>query len=166
MEEEREECESESCTTHLHLNQSNPVLINSNYSSFVGINLVSKANCICKYNQLLTQPLKTCFSTKCLNGGTCIITSDKSLCKCPQGFDGPYCELRTRSFNGQGWVWLEPLPQCSESHISLEILTQMPNGLILYYGPMNRPSFGASEIITDFISLELKNGEISKISVI
>ncbi len=62
------------------------------------MNLVSKANCICKYSQLLTQPLKTCFNTKCLNGGTCISTSDKGLCKCPQGFEGPYCEQRTRSF--------------------------------------------------------------------
>ncbi|CAG2164912.1 unnamed protein product, partial [Oppiella nova] len=159
MEEESGECEANSCETQLHLNETNPMFIDSNYSSFVGINLITKTKCLCKSSQLLSQTIKSCDDIHCYNGGTCLKASDKNfICKCPEGSDGPHCQVTTRSFNGQGWVWLPPLPQCTQSHISLDIITQVPNGLLLYYGPINRPSFGTQNIITDFISLELTNG--------
>ncbi|CAG2101814.1 unnamed protein product [Medioppia subpectinata] len=160
MEEESEECEeANSCETQLYLNETNAMFIDSNYSAFVGINLITKTKCLCKSSQILSKAIKSCADIQCLNGGTCLKASDKNfICKCPEGSDGPNCEVTTRSFNGQGWVWLPPMPQCSQSHISIEIITQIPNGLILYYGPMNKPSIDTQNIINDFISLELKNG--------
>ena len=159
MDEESPECESNSCDTELYFNETNPMFIDSNYTAFVGINVMTKAKCFCKFNQMSAQTIQSCDRQNCLNGGTCLKTGDHSFsCKCPNGFEGPGCEVTTRSFNGQGWVWMQPLAQCSQSHISVDIITQIPNGLIFYFGPMNRPSFGTQDVITDFLSLELING--------
>jgi len=163
MKEDGHECESLSCTTDLLLNESDPVLINANYSALVGINLISKAKCICKYDQLRNKYTESCSHLKCYNAGTCIQSASNkntARCQCPRGMDGPECQMRTRSFSGKGWIWLEPLPQCSQSHISLQIMTQIPNGLILYYGPITQTSDNIPELISDFLSLELRNGKI------
>jgi hypothetical protein len=161
MEEDGHECESLSCTTDLLLNRSDPVLINANYSALVGINLITKAKCICKYDELRTKQIESCSNTKCANGGTCVqfdYNKNTVKCQCPKGMDGPYCEQTIRSFSGQGWIWLEPIPQCYESHISLQIMTQIPNGLILYYGPITQ-NLNSIPVVNDFMSLELRNGK-------
>ena len=158
MSEENSECESNSCETELHLNETNPLFIDSNYSCFVGINVFTKAKCFCKLSEIWSKTIMSCDQHNCLNGGTCIQNSDQSFrCKCSEEADGPNCEITTRSFNGQGWVWSQPLAQCSQSHISVDILTQISNGLILYFGPMNRPTYG-TQVNTDLMSLELING--------
>ena len=166
MDEENSECESNSCYTELYFNETNPLFIDSNYSSFVGINVMTKTKCFCKLSQMSSKSIQSCDQQNCFNGGTCLQINDRKFrCKCPEGTDGPNCEVTTRSFNGQGWVWTQPLAQCSESHISVDIITQVPNGLILYFGPMNRPSIGTQEVITDFMALELING-LSIISLV
>lgn len=33
-----------------------------------------------------------CASIKCKNGGTCINREDSFLCRCPDGFQGAFCE--------------------------------------------------------------------------
>jgi hypothetical protein len=163
MEEESHECESKSCLTDLELD-SNSVLVNANYTSFVGINLISKPKCVCKYDQILHKndvTIDYCsHSSKCTNNA---LNCEKSFkCVCREGSDGKRCDETTRSFNGQGFVWLSPLMQCSESHISIEIMTQIPDGLILYFGPIIHTSYHELQHIKDFISLELKDGNISK----
>ena len=76
-------------------------------------------------------------------------------CECLAGFDGPRCQQTKHSFAGKGWAWFEPLAQCEDSHTSIEFLTQDPNGLIMYNGPISALK---SDDPTDFISLELVGG--------
>ena len=161
---EEMECQSNGCQTQLYINETHSVFIDANYTSFIGINLMSKANCLCDYNQRHSIS-DSCVDNVCLNGGVCHMSEGSAVCHCPEGADGPNCEVTTRSFNGQGWVWIKPLAQCSPSHISLEIITQISNGLILYSGPMNRPPFGLTEINSDFISLELINGKVTSLEI-
>ncbi|CAG2121514.1 unnamed protein product, partial [Medioppia subpectinata] len=160
--EEGHECESTSCTTEHVLDESSDVLINGNYTSLVGINLRTKANCVCDYEPTRATRDSSCAHHKCLNGGTCVQSDHSNYvrCDCPHDMDGPECQLRSRSFNGEGWLWLKGFSQCSESHISLQFMTQMSNGLIFYFGPLSPPpeSSPFNTIITDFMSLELRNG--------
>ena len=78
-------------------------------------------------------------------------------CKCPEGFEGPQCQMTTRSFDGRGWAWFPSLQQCENSHLSLEFMTRKPDGLLLYNGPISNPDIGEIAV-QDFISLELQSG--------
>ncbi len=70
-------------------------------------------------------------------------------------FDGPRCQQLRHSFSGNGWAWYEPLKQCQDDAIILEISTQQTvNSLVLYNGPFN----SADGQTPDFISLELISG--------
>ena len=80
-----------------------------------------------------------------------------SKCECPPGFDGPRCQMTTRSFGGDGFAWFSPIELCDNVHISVEILTDKKDGIIFYNGPILHPEFGA-RVVSDFISLELVNG--------
>lgn len=148
-------CEG-SCSNQLTISNT-PLLVNANRTSFVGVNAYVTPSCTCAARDFTNT--ETCLShpAPCLNGGRCTDSSVGPICTCPEGYDGPRCEMTTISFNGQGWAWFHPLQQCEESHLSLEIMTRTSNGLILYNGPMVRPNSPA-ETISDFISLELLNG--------
>ena len=81
-------------------------------------------------------------------------------CNCPSGFDGPRCQQTRHSFNGNGWAWYKPLEQCENSHTSFEFITDEPNGLLLYNGPIHDGSntaVSADNQNEDFILLELRN---------
>lgn len=65
-------------------------------------------------------------------------------CECPEGFDGPQCEVMGVGFNGNGWALYPPLGACSDSHISVELQPREKNGLILYGGPFNHHRSSAS----------------------
>lgn len=149
-------CEG-SCTNQLKLNKQ-PLVVNANRTSFVGVNVWVQPSCTCGARDF-TEP-DSCRRKPgpCLNGGRCNDSSVGALCRCPEGYDGPQCQLTTVSFNGQGWAWFPPLQQCEESHLSLEFMTRTSNGLILYNGPMVRPDTGV-QVVSDFISLELFNGK-------
>ncbi|NWX92829.1 CADN protein, partial [Nothoprocta pentlandii] len=76
-------------------------------------------------------------------------------CKCPANFHGPDCQQTKHSFRGHGYAWFPPLKPCFESRISLEFITDVADGLLLYQGPVARGQPGEKE---DFIALELSGG--------
>uniref|UniRef100_A0A8C9RT17 Si:dkey-22o22.2 n=1 Tax=Scleropages formosus TaxID=113540 RepID=A0A8C9RT17_SCLFO len=91
----------------------------------------------------------------CLNGGTCLDSELGYRCQCPPMFDGPECQQTKHTFRGHGYAWFPPLKPCFQSRISLEFITESPDGLLFYNGPLGVPQAGDPE---DFIALELKNG--------
>lgn len=149
-------CE-DSCTNNLMISKQ-PIVVNANRTSFVGINTWVKPTCTCGARDFSEADSCRRHPAPCLNGGRCSDSSVGAMCTCPEGYDGPQCQLTTVSFNGQGWAWFPPLKQCSESHLSLEFMTRTSNGLIFYNGPMIRPEPGV-QVVADFISLELFNGK-------
>lgn len=56
---------------------------------------------------------------------------------------------------GNGYAWYKPLTTCDTWMLSIEFLTQMPNGSILYNGPLIKKD--QSE---DYFSLQLLNGHL------
>ncbi|XP_054165441.1 neural-cadherin-like isoform X3 [Oppia nitens] len=150
-------CES-SCTNILEINPQ-PIVVNANRTSFVGVNVWTKAKCVCGARDFTE--VETCrkMPPPCHNGGRCTDTSVGVLCKCPEGYTGPQCQMPVRSFRGDGWAWFAPLQQCQDSHLSLEFMTRTPNGLIFYNGPIVEPVMGM-KAVRDFISLELFRGKL------
>lgn len=57
-------------------------------------------------------------------------------CECPEGLTGPQCELTTIGFTGDSWAMYPPLQTCRQGRISLTIVSQSPNSLIFYMGPL------------------------------
>lgn len=48
-------------------------------------------------------------------------------CSCPLGYNGPFCELITKSFEGHGFMWLPSISTCKDMHISLQIMPRLRN---------------------------------------
>lgn len=71
-------------------------------------------------------------------------------CKCPPAFHGPECQQTQHTFRGHGYAWFPPIKPCFESRISLDFITEMPVGLLLYNGPVAHVKPGEVE---DFIAL-------------
>ncbi|XP_022246295.1 neural-cadherin-like [Limulus polyphemus] len=153
---EKVNCEG-SCTNKLMV-ESHPVVVNANKTSFVGINSWVKPQCKCGAREF-SEP-ETCkkYPPTCLNGGRCNIAGNGIKCTCTEGFTGPQCQQPARFFNGNGWAWFPPLQQCEKSHFSIEFMTKIGNGLLLYNGPISDPDY-EEEGVQDFISLELRNGK-------
>ncbi len=59
-------------------------------------------------------------------------------CQCPAQFEGPECQQTKHSFHGNGYAWFPPIRPCFESHLSLEFITEMADGLLLYSGPLSQ----------------------------
>ncbi|TWW67108.1 putative neural-cadherin 2 [Takifugu flavidus] len=60
----------------------------------------------------------------------------KAVCQCPAQFEGPECQQNKHSFHGNGYAWFPPIMPCFESHVSLEFITDVADGLLLYSGPL------------------------------
>ncbi|CAL4064812.1 unnamed protein product, partial [Meganyctiphanes norvegica] len=101
-----------------------------------------------------------CVPGSCLNGGRCINTQEGNRCICPGGSWGRECKILTRSFEGSGWIWVEPPTTCLPTQISLRVLTLQTSALLLYYGPMTSPSkkIGLRHS-TPMMALQLQNGK-------
>ena len=67
-------------------------------------------------------------------------------CVCPGHTVGHFCKITSRSFSGNGWAWLSPLPPCSPTRLSLQFLTSEAEGLILYSGPLSSKHSSASRV--------------------
>ncbi|KPL94053.1 neural-cadherin-like protein [Sarcoptes scabiei] len=139
-------CESSSCTNVLEI-YPQPIFVNANRTSFVGVNVGVRPSCTCDARDF--EKVERCLSMPphCLNGGRCTDTSVGALCTCPRGYNGPRCEMPSRTFHGDGWAWYPPL----------QFMTRTPSGLLFYNGPMGEPIEGEYKV-TDFISLELQRG--------
>ncbi|EAA14580.4 AGAP009717-PA, partial [Anopheles gambiae str. PEST] len=145
-----------SCTSIIEV-QSNPCLVNTNKTALVGVQINSTAECVCSSREYKQQ--QTCKSHPCLNGGRCTDSKSGIKCSCPPGYTGPRCQQVVRSFRGSGWAWYPPLDMCDKSHISVEIITTKPDGLIFYNGPITPPKEDdTSKQLSDFIALELEQG--------
>ena len=57
--------------------------------------------------------------------------------------------------SSSGYIFLDPLFACENDTLRFEFMTQVPNGLLLYNGPI----YDADAIdVPDFISFELQSG--------
>ena len=70
------------------------------------------------------------------------------ICKCEHKFDGlvtgPQCQETTRTFEGglgTSYIWLQTLVAYERSVVQLEFTTFVPDGLLLYQGPLVEGSF-------------------------
>lgn len=136
---ERSKCHA-ACTNVLH-KSSVPLLVYTNTTSFVGVNAFIHAECTC------SAPARPV----CLNGGT--LLSD--ICVCPEGFEGPHCEIISVGFNGNGYAMYPSINPCDSMKITLDVIPNLDHGLIMYIGPVN---YNPLLPVSDFLSLELING--------
>ncbi|XP_043922109.1 neural-cadherin-like [Protopterus annectens] len=132
-----------------------PTIITAGSVSMVSLTASTNTQCYCRAREDQHLPCSSYSTNPCLNGGTCIDSDYGYRCRCPPLFEGPECQQTKHTFRGGGYAWFPPLKPCFESRISLEFITEVPNGLLFYNGPMTKMQFGDSE---DFIALELKNG--------
>lgn len=61
-----------------------------------------------------------------------------SRCECPEGYEGPHCEVLAIGFWGDGWALYPSIPSCLDSHLSLQLRSNKPDGLVFYVGPTTR----------------------------
>ncbi|XP_028281097.1 neural-cadherin [Parambassis ranga] len=146
--------QSGGCSSEVSFSQA-PVALSSGNISLVSLSASSTSRCGCKGREAVHLSCSAYPVNPCLNGGTCQDGPLGYRCKCPPMFDGPECQQTKHSFGGQGYAWFPPIKPCFQSHISLEFLTESPNGLILYNGPLGAIQSGEQE---DFIAIELRNG--------
>lgn len=197
------QCDSSSCFTEVSIDWTEPChLIHGNFTSFVGIRLLTEPKCTCHYDHLLDQldrhqPLCDIDQTLCSSPSSSSSSSISStlssqhhvhsqhhtqmMDQCDQidrlrmftrnhrtsmtNLNFMFCASNDdrqsltngRSFKGNGWMWLDPLPLCTNNLLSVQIATTELNGLILYHGPVSKDYQRES---TDFILLELHEGKI------
>ncbi|NWT65859.1 CADN protein, partial [Prunella himalayana] len=132
-----------------------PTITTAGSVSLVSVTVLSHAVCGCAARE---NPHLSCSSYQtnpCLNGGTCVDTDLGYRCKCAASFHGPDCQQTKHSFRGHGYAWFPPLQPCFESRISLEFITEVVDGLLLYHGPAAQGQPGEQE---NFLALELSGG--------
>nr|XP_045603724.1 putative neural-cadherin 2 isoform X2 [Procambarus clarkii]XP_045603725.1 putative neural-cadherin 2 isoform X2 [Procambarus clarkii] len=102
---------------------------------------------------------ETCTPISCLNGGRCVRTDIGKRCVCPGGSWGPQCKVLGRTFSGSGWAWVQPLPPCLPTTLSLRLLSRNPDALILYSGPLSSTSTHPHYPPTPMVALQLVGGQ-------
>ncbi|XP_068201441.1 neural-cadherin-like isoform X2 [Palaemon carinicauda] len=145
-----------SCTNRVKILNSQ-YLVDANRTSFVGVHTRVVPDCVCGARDFSTE--NSCRPNPCVNGGQCIKEMQNINCKCPKGYDGPRCQILTRTFFGNGFAWFPPLEVCDRTHLSVEFLSKESDGLIFYNGPIASTSDSDLDV-TDFIGLELENGHL------
>lgn len=172
MFEERHPCESSSCFTEVVIDWTSPShLVHANFTSFVGVRLLTEAKCSCYYDNVLSHfdhkfcdiDQTLCSSSSQLQTDSCHLqdrlnsftrnyrTSITNLnFQCLTNRD---LTTNSRTFKGNGWIWLDPLPLCTKNFLSIQVITTELNGIIFYFGPLNH-----NQHSKDFILLELLNG--------
>lgn len=143
-----------SCTNVLDISNT-PYMINANKTAFAGVKVNVIPKCVCGARNI--SKVETCRVNPCLNGGRCKEGRYSISCSCPTGYTGARCQQTTRSFRGNGWSWYPALEICDNSHLSFEFITQKPEGIFLYNGPIVPPKRGET-VVSDFISVELEKG--------
>uniref|UniRef100_A0ACB8EA14 Uncharacterized protein n=1 Tax=Sphaerodactylus townsendi TaxID=933632 RepID=A0ACB8EA14_9SAUR len=123
--------------------------------SLVSITTSVNAICTCTARDRIHRSCNSYARNPCLNGGTCIDMLHGYRCQCLTSFHGVDCQQTKHSFHGNGYAWFRPIRPCFESLLSLEFITDVPNGLLLYNGPLSETGPGNSE---NFIAIELSSG--------
>ncbi|NWH79854.1 CADN protein, partial [Piaya cayana] len=155
-----DECRSANCTAGSsctnQLSVSNiPTVTDTGSVSFVSVTTTVAAVCGCSARDRVHRSCSSYPHSPCLNGGRCIDTLNGYRCLCPASFHGPDCQQTKRSFHGNGYAWFPPIRPCFESSLSLEFITAVPDGLLLYSGPLSNPEPQTAE---SFIAIELLGG--------
>ncbi|XP_074864923.1 neural-cadherin-like [Carettochelys insculpta] len=132
-----------------------PTVVDAGNVSLVSITITISAVCTCSARDRVHQSCASYPHNPCLNGGTCIDTLNGYRCHCSTSFHGPDCQQTKHSFHGNGYAWFRPIRPCFESLLSLEFITEFPDGLLLYNGPLSDPDPGSTE---NFMAIELSNG--------
>ena len=126
--------------------------VSTGSKSFSGIDVAVKPICYqCQYIPV-HQPCQS-NNHPCQHGGQCLQYQQGAICQCPPGYDGPYCQWRTRSFQGNSYFWLKALPKCNQLTIEMEFTTTNSEGLLLYTGPVSASN-------GDYLAIELIGGRI------
>ncbi|XP_006823457.1 neural-cadherin-like [Saccoglossus kowalevskii] len=143
-------CES-SCTNYFSVSTT-PTVVDAGADTFAGVTTRLEARCVCGAK---IAPRGPCASNPCYNGGTCYDTPSGYSCECSPQFEGPNCEETAISISSGGFAWFETLAQCEQTRTSVEFLTERPNGVLLYNGPiMKMPA----DYPDDFMAIVLVDG--------
>ncbi|XP_074957551.1 neural-cadherin-like isoform X3 [Phalacrocorax aristotelis] len=146
--------EGNGCTNYLGVSDS-PTVMDTGSVSFVSVTTTINVVCTCSARDRVHQSCSSYPRSPCLNGGMCIDTLNGYRCLCPASFHGPECQQTKHSFHGNGYAWFRPIRPCFEISLSLEFITVVPDGLLLYSGPLSNPEPGNTE---NFIAIELSSG--------
>ncbi|KAK7019701.1 Cadherin [Halocaridina rubra] len=145
-----------SCTSEIKIFDTH-YLIDANRTAYVGVNVQMVPQCVCSARNFSAK--ESCYPNPCHNGGQCKESKYNVHCQCPEGFNGPSCQMLERTFRGDGFAWFPPLKSCERSHLSVEFLTLELHGLILYNGPFELHD-KSHHLVSDFIALELNAGRL------
>uniref|UniRef100_A0A8C3RIH1 Neural-cadherin n=1 Tax=Chelydra serpentina TaxID=8475 RepID=A0A8C3RIH1_CHESE len=151
----RIDCRGDSGCTNYFTVSDIPTVIDAGNVSFVSVTITISAVCTCSSRDRVHQSCASYPRSPCLNGGTCIDTLNGYRCHCSTSFHGPDCQQTKHSFHGNGYAWFRPIRPCFESLLSLEFITEVPDGLLLYSGPLSDPEPGSTE---NFMAIELSSG--------
>uniref|UniRef100_A0A669B5L2 Si:ch211-186j3.6 n=1 Tax=Oreochromis niloticus TaxID=8128 RepID=A0A669B5L2_ORENI len=142
------------CSNTLNVRDT-PTVVDCGTMSLVSVTVESTAVCSCPGREQSHQPCATYPRNPCYNGGVCVDTQHGYRCQCPAQFEGPECQQNKHSFHGNGYAWFPPMMPCFESHVSLEFITDVADGLLLYSGPLAQLQAWDHE---DFMAIELIDG--------
>ncbi|XP_025072404.1 neural-cadherin-like isoform X1 [Alligator sinensis] len=145
---------SNGCTNYFIVSDT-PTVVDAGSVSFVSVTTNISTVCTCSARDQVHQSCASYPQSPCLNGGTCIDTLNGYRCHCPVSFHGSECQQTKLSFHGNGYAWFRPIQPCFESLLSLEFITEVPDGLLLYSGPLSDPE---PENTENFIAIELSIG--------
>ncbi|XP_077166172.1 neural-cadherin-like isoform X2 [Paroedura picta] len=132
-----------------------PTVTDTGSVSLASITTSVHAICTCAARERVHRPCSSYAHNPCLNGGTCVDMLHGYRCQCLASFHGPDCQQTKHSFHGDGYAWFRPIRPCFENFLSLEFVTDVPNGLLLYNGPLSENGPGNSEY---FIAIEVSCG--------
>ncbi|KAM6977861.1 LOW QUALITY PROTEIN: neural-cadherin [Aplochiton taeniatus] len=141
-----------------------PTVLDCGTLSLVSVTVESAAVCVCAGREHTHQPCNAYPRNPCFNGGVCFDTQNGYRCKCQAQYEGPECQQTKHSFHGNGYAWFPPLTPCFESHVALEFITEEPDGLLLYSGPLaqllpwDQEDFMAMELIGGTPTLKINHG--------
>ncbi|XP_053127320.1 neural-cadherin-like [Hemicordylus capensis] len=145
---------SSGCTNYITVSDI-PTVMDTGSVSLVSITTSVSAVCTCAARDRVHRSCSSYSHNPCFNGGTCIDMLNGYRCRCSASFHGPDCQQTKHSFHGNGYAWFRPIRPCFESSLSLEFITDVPDGLLLYNGPLSDSDLRNSE---NFIAIELSRG--------
>lgn len=150
--EETSPCGSLSCQHTMRPNLTAPLVIASETTTLVGVDIADDYTCDCG----ALEPLPSvCFDGFCYNGGTCSVVNNTLTCDCLDDSNyGPRCELMTARFE-RGFAWFEPPPVCESPSLSMSFETNAGEGVLLYAGPIVTSPW--EEYPRDFVYVFLNN---------
>ncbi|KAJ8247352.1 hypothetical protein GJAV_G00245390 [Gymnothorax javanicus] len=143
------------CANQLSVGEAPPTVVDAGSLSLVSVTVATKAVCGCPGRDHLHKSCASYPQSPCHNGGVCIDSKGGYRCQCPPQFEGPECQQTKHSFHGDGYAWFPPAQPCFESRVSLEFITEIPDGLLLYSGPLAQLQPWDAE---DFMAIELIDG--------